>query len=120
MKKLTCATIVCLFLLSLCSCSKVKKSDFVGSYELSKAEGVGISLTQEQIDAMKAIGLSATLDIKEDNTAIMNVFGEEIHFTYDLRKMIFTCEGKDEKFTFDGKTIAFNNEGRKLEFTKTL
>ena len=67
---------------------------------------------------MKAIGLTATLEIKDDGTAVMDIFGEKLNLTYDLRKMTFTYEGKDEKFTFDGSRVAFNNEGRSLEFTK--
>ena len=118
LKKISCILITFLFVLTLVSCGSVNKSKIVGTYELSKAEGVGISLTQEQIDSMKAIGLTATLEIKDDNTAVMDIFGEKLDFTYDLRKMVFTYEGKDEKFTFDGEKIAFNNEGRALEFTK--
>ncbi len=118
MKKISCILITFLFVLTLVSCGSVNKSKIVGTYELSKAEGVGISLTQEQIDSMKAIGLTATLEIKDDNTAVMDIFGEKLDFTYDLRKMVFTYEDKDEKFTFDGEKIAFNNEGRALEFTK--
>lgn len=108
----------CLFIFSAASCGAVDNSKLVGTYELSKAQGVGISLTSEQIDALKAIGMTATLEIKDDNTAVMDLFGEKLNFTYNLRKMIFTFEGKDEKFTFDGNIIAFNNEGRALEFTK--
>lgn len=119
MKKLAYMIIACLFVFSLASCSSVRKSDFVGVYELSKAEGVGVSLSQAQIDSMKAIGLTSTLEVMEDNTAHMKLFDEvDLTFTYDLSKMTFEYEGKKEKFTFDGKTIAFNNEGRKLEFTK--
>ncbi len=118
MKKIAIAISVCILTLFISSCSAVDKSKFIGEYELSKAEGVGISLSQEQIDSMKAIGLTATLEIKDDGTAVMDIFGEKLNLTYDLRKMTFTYEGKDEKFTFDGSRVAFNNEGRSLEFTK--
>ena len=117
-KKMTCIAIICLFVLSLASCGAVDKSKIVGKYELSRAEGVGISLTKEQIDAMKVLGMTFTFEVKDDGTAFMDVFENQVDFTYDLRKMTFTCDGKDEKFTFDGEKIAFNNEGRKLEFTK--
>ena len=50
MKKIAGIVITFLFVLSLASCSGVSQDKFVGKYELSKAEGVGISLTQEQID----------------------------------------------------------------------
>ena len=119
MKKVACLIITCLLLFAAVSCGTTDNSKFVGTYELSKAQGVGINLTSEQIDALKAIGMTATLEIKADNTAVMDLFGEKLNFTYDLRKMIFTYEGKDEKFTFDGNIVAFNNEGRALEFTKT-
>lgn len=118
MKKIACVLMACLFIFSVASCGATDNSKLVGNYELSKAEGVGINLTGEQIDALKAIGMTATLEIKDNNTAVMDLFGEKLNFTYNLTKMIFTCEGKDEKFTFDGKKIAFNNEGRSLEFTK--
>lgn len=118
MKKVVCGIVTILFVLLLVSCSTVNKSKLVGNYELSRAEGVGINLTQTQIDSMKALGLTATLEVKDDGTATMELFGEKMDFTYDLKKMIFSYNGKDEKFTFDGEKIAFNNEGRKLEFTK--
>ena len=117
-KKIAGIVITFLFVLSLASCSGVSQDKFVGKYELSKAEGVGISLTQEQIDSMKALGLSASLEVKSDGTAVMDFIDEQIEFTYNLRKMTFSHDGKEENFTFDGEKIAFNNEGRKLEFTK--
>ena len=107
-----------MLLFSLASCSSINKSKFVGTYELTRAEGVGINLTREQIDSMKAVGITATLEIKDDGTAAMDVFGEKVELTYDLRKMTFSCNGKEEKFTFADDVVAFNNEGRKLEFTR--
>ena len=118
LKKTACMILTVLLAIFLVSCSRVNKSDFVGRYELSRAEGVGINLTQEQIDSMKVVGLTAILEINDDGTAKMDIFGEKLELTYDLRKMTFSCEGKEEKFTFEGDKVAFNNEGRKFEFTK--
>ncbi len=124
MKKAACVFLSFLFVFSLASCGAIGNSagadpsKYVGTYELTKAQGVGINLTSEQIDALKVVGMTATLEMKDDNTAVMDLFGEKLDFTYDLKKMIFIHEGKNEKFTFDGEKIAFNNEGRELEFTK--
>lgn len=118
LKKAACVIISFLFIFTLVSCGAADNSKIVGTYQLTKAQGVGINLTSEQIDSLRAIGMTATLEMNDDNTAVMDIFGEELHFTYDIGKMIFIYEGKKEKFTFDGEVIAFNNEGRELEFTK--
>ncbi len=118
MKRIASAIVVCLFVLTLASCASMKKAQIVGTYDLVSASGSGINFTEKEINAMKALGMSATLVVREDGTASMDVYGEKLELTYDLNKMVFTAEGSDAKFTFDGSRISFSEDGTTLVFEK--
>lgn len=117
-KKITGIVIACLFIFSLSSCGFMKKSQIVGTYDLVSATGNGVSITESQMDTMKALGMTATLEVRDDGTATMDLFGEKMELTYNLNKMVFSSNGSDAKFTFDGTEIAFSEDGTSLVFTK--
>ena len=117
-KKITGSVIACLFIFSLSSCGFMKKSQIVGTYDLVSATGNGVSITESQMDTMKALGMTATIEVRDDGTATMDLFGEKMELTYNLNKMVFSSNGSDAKFTFDGTEIAFSEDGTSLVFTK--
>ena len=108
-----------LFLLfALVSCSAVRKSDLVGTYDLVSITGGGMNLTEEQVDAMEAIGMTSTLEIREDDTAIMDIYGTQTRYGYQISKMIFTADGKNTKFRFDGSRITIEAGSATIVFEK--
>ena len=117
MKKTASIILTFLFVLTLASCASMKKK-IVGTYELTKAEGSGISITEQQLQAAKLLGMTATLEVRSDGTATLDVFGEKTELTYNLDKMVFTNDGDDAKFTFDGKTIVISEDDTRMEFKK--
>ena len=75
MKKVISVTIVILFVLSLAACSSLKKEEIVGEYELisfSMKDG-SINYTEEQLSQLKETGKVATLVIRDDDTATMDI-----------------------------------------------
>lgn len=118
MKKAVCAMMTCVIFFSLASCGAMLKSEIVGTYDWVSATGNYMNITEEQIDALKAIGVSATLEVRDDGTATMDIAGEKTELTYNLNKMTFTSDGKTFKFTFDGKKLTFTGNGSVLVFVK--
>ncbi len=106
-----------LLLLSLCSCSSSKEK-IVGTYDLISANGGGMNLSEERIEQFRAMGLTATLEVRDDNTAEMDIFGQKVEMTYNFSKMIFTTNGKNTKFKFDGSSITIVSNGTTMVFEK--
>ena len=108
----------CVILFALASCGAMLKSEIVGTYDWVSATGNYMNITEEQIDALKAIGVSATLEVRDDNTAEMDIYGNKVEITYNLSKMIFIVNGKNTKFTFDGSKITIVSNGTTMVFLK--
>lgn len=112
-----CAILALLLLFSLSSCDTAK-GKIVGVYDLVSARGGGMDISDEKMEEFKAMGLSATLEVREDNTAGMDIYGSKVEMTYNLSKMIFTVDGKNTKFTFDGSRITIVTNGTTMVFVK--
>ena len=112
-----CAVLTVVCILSLSSCSATKKN-IVGTYNLISATGGGMSIPDEQLNNFKSMGLTATLEVRDDNTAEMDIFGQKVEMTYNINKMIFTVNGKNTKFTFDGSKITIVTNDTTMVFLK--
>ena len=110
MKKLVGVMIACLLVFSLVSCAGLKKSEIVGTYELISFAAGSTSYTEEQLSTLKAAGKTATLEIREDNTATMDLFGMTNEMTYN--------KGQNVKATFKDGILTLKDNSGTMEFRK--
>lgn len=117
-KKISCTVLVCVFLLTLTACGGLKKEDVVGTYELISMTTEDNSVNEQTIQGLSQMGFVATLELKDDGTAEMNVYGKKMTLTYDLNKMVFKADGDAASFTFEDGRITFTQDGNSMTFQK--
>jgi hypothetical protein len=116
-KSCVCALLALILVFSLASCDTAKEK-IVGTYDLVSSRGGGMDISEQQMEIFRASGLSATLEVRDDNTAEMDIYGNKVEMTYNLSKMIFIVNGKNTKFTFDGSKITIVSNGTTMVFLK--
>ena len=88
----------------------------VGKYTLSGMEEDGQATSQEDLDLLSSLGLTVTVEVKEDGTGMIDLFGEQLEFTWD--DTYITIDDQQQTYEFDGTTLSMENEGTKMTFTK--
>lgn len=111
--------VLCVFILSACGSSSSGGTNPVGTYELTAASAEEDGSAAEQFEMMKESGLIATLDLKDDGTGLLNMFGTNISVTWDKDAKTIKVYDQDMEYTIAGDTFTFTWDGTKLEFTKT-
>lgn len=95
---------------------------FVGSWELDSAEFSDGSYTSDDIDDMADLGLTVTLDLSEDGTATINMFGSEtLEGTWEESGsdgITITVDGEPVDATYDGTLLTLTNDGETMSFAK--
>ncbi|MBQ9901519.1 MAG: hypothetical protein IJM51_03925 [Clostridia bacterium] len=118
MKKIVGVVIACLFVFTLVSCSGLKKSEIVGTYDLINMNAGGVSYNEEQLASIKATGRTATLVIRDDDTATMDLFGSKTEMTYKASTGIFVIKGQNVKATFKDGILTLKDNSGTIEFRK--
>lgn len=102
-------------LVILCGCAGTKAMvgdpAIIGTYELtevssSDAQGV----TREELQQLKDYGMTCTLEVKEDNTAVMDLFGDKQELKWDAEN--FYMEDSPAPYRFDGSEILIEDESK--------
>ena len=110
--------IVALFLVGYFAFNKglTGSKNIAGYYELYEMSSGDQSYSHEDIENLKSLGLNVTLELKDDKTGVLNLFGETVELTYDKTNMIVDNEPAPYKIE-DGK-ITMEQDGEKLVFQK--
>ncbi len=117
-KKFAALLLVVALVFSLVACSSGGgggKPSPVGSYTLSGMEENGEAKSQEDLDLLASMGLTLTMEVREDKTGMMDLFGEQLEFEWDDESII--VDGVKQPYTFDGTTLTMENDGTKMTFT---
>ena len=102
------------------ACSSLKKEEIVGEYELisfSMKDG-SINYTEEQLSQLKETGKVATLVIRDDDTATMDIFGSKTEMTYKASSGIFVISGQNAKGKFENGIFTLYDNSATMEFRK--
>lgn len=94
---------------------------FVGSYELASMESDGSQVGEEDLALAKSLGYEVGLELKEDMTFSINVFGESIDGTWEVKSadvLTFTIDGQSVDATVDGDTVVLTENATSMTFTK--
>ena len=118
LKRIIGVVVACLFVFSLVSCSALKKSEIVGTYELINLDAGGITYNEEQLDEIRSYGKNATLEIRDDDTATLDLFGVKSEMTYKASTGIFVLKGENVKGTYKNGIFTLKDNSGTMEFRK--
>ena len=118
---LVAAAVVLLVIIAIIAvrCGRTDAKDIVGTYEIVSVEGEDNSLSADDIEQMKDMDLTMTLDVRDDATAVMDVFGEKTEITYDLGDKTMEIDGQKVPFTYEDKQLEIKQNGSVMIFKKT-
>ena len=88
--------------------------NIVGTYELTGMESNGEDQSAS-LGVLKGLGLEATLELKEDKTGKLNLFGEESDVTYNKDQI--TINDDTANYNYKDGTITLEENGTKLIFS---
>ena len=92
------------------------EKNIVGYYELYEMSSNSRSYTNEQLKKLKELGLIVTLELREDKTGTIDLFGEKKDLTYDKKNM--TIDGKSASYKIENEKIIMEDEENRLVFEK--
>ena len=118
MKKVIGVVVACLVVFTLVSCSGLKKEEIVGTYDLISIAAGGVNYDEAQLDSLRILGQEATLEIRDDNTATMNLFGSKNEMTYNASTGIFVLKGQNVKATFENGVLTLKDNSGTMSFRK--
>ena len=94
----------------------------VGPYELVSFGGEDEETLNEQLAVLKAMSMLPTLTIKEDDSAVMSLMGEEVPMSFDFDSMTVTSEGDEEavEFSYEYGTLSIGNGDDLMIFARVM
>lgn len=93
----------------------VEPADITGSYELEAVEGNGDT---GNLENMKSLGMTITLDVREDGTATMDLAGQRTEITYDADDMTMNIDGSTIPFRYKDDKLRIEQNGLTMVFAR--
>ncbi len=121
MKRIVALLMIAIMVFALTACSGgggggSSKPSPVGKYTLSGMSENGEATSEEDLKLLESLGLTVTMEIKEDGTGVLDLFGETMDFTWDDDNLI--VDGEKQAYTFDGTTFTMESDETSMTFTK--
>ena len=100
--------------------SSLNPEDVAGNYVLISMTAADHSVNTQSIQELYDQGYVATMTVRKDGTAAMDIFGKKIELTYDLGKMVFRGGGADAPFTYEENDgiISVTQDGSSMTFRR--
>lgn len=120
MKKMLAWLLVLVLVLSLGGTALAAEEDTVwGSYTLAGMKTDNEEIDQETLAMMQTLGLTATLEINEDGTAVMDLFGEKEALFFDFgEERVRSDNDSWLDFTWEDGVLTIGNEEGFFRFVK--
>lgn len=98
---------------------KIVADGVAGIYRLIEVESDDDALAADEaaIATLESLGLISTLTVRDDGTASMSVFGEEMEGTWEADMV--TVDGQSFKYAVDGNKLVVEEGTSKLIFIRT-
>ncbi|MCI9261921.1 hypothetical protein [uncultured Adlercreutzia sp.] len=120
-----CAFALCIALVGCAGGSGAAGDDaaknFQGDWVLSGGSSGGQEIDQASIDSMQQLGMNVYIQLQEDGTAVINLFGSEMTGTWkakDATTADFTLEGDTEEIKIENDELVIAVDGDSLRFKK--
>ncbi len=96
-----------------------KATDMAGHYKVESVDSEGGSgITAEELENMENLQMTMSLDLYEDNTGTLDLFGQIVELTYDPKKLTVTIEEQEVPFTYEEGKITIEQDGTKMVFAR--
>ena len=94
----------------------MKDKKLEGYYEVYEMNSRGDDYSNDELENLKSLGLQITLELREDKTGTLKIFGDTIEVTYDDNRIKINDE--DNPIKMDKDKIIFEYNGDKITFQK--
>lgn len=121
MKKMISLLLVMLMLCGVCGLQAFADdaAELPGVYTMIDMNDGETENAAELLALMASMGMSPTLTIEEDGSAVMDLFGETMQLSFDFEAHTAVSEGEAIPYTVEGDTITFSNDGMSMVFSKS-
>ena len=92
--------------------------DLCGTWYLVDMDDGSGDDNSEQIAAMNALGIHATLEIRADGTCSIDLFTEQHDFTVDFDARVFTINDREIPYELEDGLLTFGDDEMSLTFSK--
>ncbi|MBR3153156.1 MAG: hypothetical protein IKF52_06135 [Clostridia bacterium] len=99
--------------------SKSSKNDLkevVGKYDLIEMSEGDETYTESDLETLKTMGLSITMELKDDGTGVMTMYGEDEEFEYDEKNI--TVNGVKTEYKYKDGKLTVEEDDTKMVFEK--
>lgn len=126
-KGIVVALFACVFALSLAlvgcggSGGGDVKSAWIGTWDLTEMEQDGEITSSDDIEMLKGLGLTVELELKDDGTGALVLFGEAMDGTWEAKSATdatFKYEGQDVAMKIADGKLTMEQDTSKLTFAK--
>ena len=107
--------VAALFMLTGCG-NKFDMKKMAGSYELIEMKDSDKNYSKEDIEQLKNYGLNFTIELKDDGTGSMDLFGEKSDLKYDDKGI--TVDDDTVSYTFEDNKLSLESDDTKMVFEK--
>lgn len=91
------------------------RANLVGTYKLTGIERDGEDQSNS-ISILEGLGMTATMELRDDNTGELDLFGEKSEITYDGKTL--TIDGQSTEYKYKDGELSMEQGDSKLIFTK--
>ena len=89
----------------------------VGKYELIEMKTDDNEFSKDDFDSLKDLNMTAILELKDDKTGVLEIFGNVKNLTYDDKTI--TIDDSDSFYYYSDNKLTIEDKGEKLVFEKT-
>lgn len=121
MKKTICLMLIVLLLCTALSPAVLAaEDDLVGTWYLTDMDDGSGEDNAEKIALMNSLGISATMEIRADGSATIDLFGESHDFTVDFKKGLFRIGDNDVEYILKDGALTFGDDEMTLTFSRQV
>ena len=120
-----CAFALCIALVGCAGGGSTAGDDaaknFQGDWVLSGGSSGGQEIDQASIDSMQQLGMNVYIQLQEDGTAVISLFGSEMTGTWkakDATTADFTLEDDTEEIKIENDELVIEVDGDSLRFKR--
>ena len=104
-------------LLLLTGCKGQDQYKIVGEYKLTELRSGDDGIDPRDILVMQAMGKVSTLSVKDDHTAVMDIYSEAFDMTWDKRHFYFD-DGAKMDYDYENDVLSLSDEENTLVFER--
>ena len=97
------------------------KAAFLGTWELCEMTEEGDVTNEDDLEMLKAFGLTVHLELSDDDTASMELFGEKMEGTWEATgkgEAKLSLDGYDATMVLEEEKLVMTQDGNQLKFRK--